>query len=45
MGELTKVISIDGRIIGDGSPQSGEITSQIRTAFRKLTDTLGVSLP
>jgi hypothetical protein len=44
MGEITKVVCIDGRNIGDGS-YKGEITSQIRIAFRKLTDTIGVPLP
>jgi branched-subunit amino acid aminotransferase/4-amino-4-deoxychorismate lyase len=44
MGEITKVICIDGRNIGDGS-YKGEITSKIRIAFRKLTDTIGVPLP
>eukprot|EP00596_Hydrurales_sp_CCMP1899_P002273 CAMPEP_0119034200 /NCGR_PEP_ID=MMETSP1177-20130426/1215_1 /TAXON_ID=2985 /ORGANISM="Ochromonas sp, Strain CCMP1899" /LENGTH=505 /DNA_ID=CAMNT_0006991479 /DNA_START=370 /DNA_END=1887 /DNA_ORIENTATION=+ len=44
MGEITKVVCIDGRNIGDGS-YKGEITSKIRIAFRELTDTIGVPFP
>eukprot|EP00051_Salpingoeca_urceolata_P029203 m.489231 g.489231 ORF g.489231 m.489231 type:complete len:569 (+) comp26517_c0_seq1:88-1794(+) len=36
MGELTPVVEIDGRSIGDGKP--GPVTAKIMEAFRALTD-------
>jgi len=43
MGELTPVLSIDGRQIGDGT--SGRVTEEIRNHYRKLTETEGVRIP
>lgn len=39
MGELTPVVEIDGRIIGDGA--RGPITERLQKAFRLLTEEEG----
>ncbi|KAI4369405.1 hypothetical protein MLD38_017847 [Melastoma candidum] len=43
MGELSPVVKIDGRIIGDG--KVGPVTRQLQAAYKKLTDTSGVPIP
>lgn len=44
MGEITPVVMIDGRSIGEvGIP--GIITSLIQAEYRKLTETMGTPLP
>lgn len=43
MGELSPVVKIDGRVIGDGVV--GPITLQLQNAFKKLTDDSGVPIP
>lgn len=43
MGELTPVVDIDGRKIGDG--KVGPVTQRIQEAYRGLTDSLGELLP
>ncbi len=39
MGELTPVVELDGRVIGDGS--MGEITQKLRRAFEEKTKEMG----
>ncbi|KVH98241.1 Aminotransferase, class IV [Cynara cardunculus var. scolymus] len=41
MGELSPVLKIDGRVIGDGTV--GPITKRLQNSFNKLTEGLGVS--
>ena len=41
--EVVPVNKVDGRLIGDGSV--GEITNQIRAAFKKTTTTEGIKVP
>ncbi|XP_023545463.1 branched-chain-amino-acid aminotransferase-like protein 2 isoform X1 [Cucurbita pepo subsp. pepo] len=43
MGELTPVVKIDGRVIGDG--QVGPVTRRLQNAYRKLTEESGVPIP
>ncbi len=43
MGELTPVLKIDGRQIGNGKP--GELTRQIQGYYRQLTESEGVRIP
>ncbi|KAL7616844.1 hypothetical protein Lser_V15G00943 [Lactuca serriola] len=45
MGELSPVVRIDGRVIGDG--RVGAITRRLQTSFKKLTteEELGVPIP
>jgi branched-chain amino acid aminotransferase group I len=43
MGELTPVLELDGRRIGDGVP--GPVTRRLQGWFRELTATLGVPIP
>jgi len=43
MGELTPVVMIDGREIGDG--KIGPVTRQIQNAYKVLTEGLGVPIP
>eukprot|EP00249_Psilotum_nudum_P011512 c23217_g1_i1 orf=332-2188(-) len=43
MGELTPVVDIDGRMIGDG--QIGPITKQMQYAYSALVESKGVLLP
>ncbi|KAI3737245.1 hypothetical protein L2E82_27242 [Cichorium intybus] len=43
MGELSPVMRIDGRVIGDGSV--GPITKRLQNSFKKLTQGLGVPIP
>lgn len=43
MGELTPVVKVDGRVIGDG--RVGPVTQQLQTAYRKLTEDSGVPIP
>lgn len=43
MGELSPVIKIDGRIIGDG--QVGPVTRKLQQAYGKLTADTGVPIP
>jgi len=43
MGELTPVVDVDGRRIGDG--KVGPFTVKIQRAYRALTDKLGEPLP
>lgn len=42
MGELAPVIRVDGRVIGSGRP--GPMTVRLSQLFRRLTETLGVSV-
>ncbi|KAF7078751.1 hypothetical protein CFC21_083133 [Triticum aestivum] len=43
MGEITPVVMIDGREIGDG--KIGLVTRQIQSAYKVLTAGLGVTIP
>ncbi|MQL72406.1 hypothetical protein Taro_004738 [Colocasia esculenta] len=43
MGELTPVVMIDGRVIGDG--QVGPITKRVQNAYKLLTAESGVPIP
>jgi branched-subunit amino acid aminotransferase/4-amino-4-deoxychorismate lyase len=43
MGELSPVVEIDGRCIGDGRP--GPVTARIASAYRRLTETEGTPIP
>ncbi|CAL9136975.1 unnamed protein product [Musa textilis] len=43
MGELTPVMMIDGRVIGNG--EVGPITRRIQNAYKTLTTELGVPIP
>uniref|UniRef100_K7LJM5 Branched-chain-amino-acid aminotransferase-like protein 1 n=1 Tax=Glycine max TaxID=3847 RepID=K7LJM5_SOYBN len=42
MGELSPVVKVDGRIIGNG--KVGPVTRQLQAAYRKLTEQLGVPI-
>ncbi|CAI9102283.1 OLC1v1000528C4 [Oldenlandia corymbosa var. corymbosa] len=43
MGELSPVIKIDGRVVGDG--QVGPVTQRLQKAYKKLTEASGVPIP
>ncbi|KDP23546.1 hypothetical protein JCGZ_23379 [Jatropha curcas] len=43
MGELTPVVKIDGREVGDG--QVGPVTHRLQKAYKKLTEEAGVPIP
>ncbi|GAB4855514.1 hypothetical protein Ancab_024133 [Ancistrocladus abbreviatus] len=43
MGELSPVVKIDGRIVGDG--QVGPVTRRLQGAYKKLTEASGVPIP
>ena len=43
MGELSPVLEIDGRVIGNG--KQGELTTRIQSLYRAMTDSLGVTIP
>ncbi|XP_073141850.1 branched-chain-amino-acid aminotransferase-like protein 1 [Henckelia pumila] len=43
MGELTPVIQIDGRTVGDG--EVGPVTQRLQNAYKKLTADSGVPIP
>ncbi len=43
MGELTPVLKIDGRQIGNG--EAGDITTSVQRLYRKLTESQGVPIP
>ncbi|KAL0642796.1 hypothetical protein Bca4012_041086 [Brassica carinata] len=43
MGELSPVVKIDGRVIGEG--EVGPVTRKLQSAYKKLTDDSGVSIP
>ncbi|KAK1370619.1 branched-chain-amino-acid aminotransferase-like protein 1 [Heracleum sosnowskyi] len=43
MGELSPVVEIDGRIIGDGCV--GPVTQRLQKAYKDLTSQLGVPIP
>ncbi|KAG5549262.1 hypothetical protein RHGRI_014575 [Rhododendron griersonianum] len=43
MGELSPVVKIDGRVIGDG--HVGPVTRRLQSAFTKLTEESGVRIP
>ncbi|KAH1032043.1 hypothetical protein J1N35_044217 [Gossypium stocksii] len=43
MGELSPVVKIDGRIIGDG--KVGPVTRRLQNAYKKLTEESGVPIP
>ncbi|KAI3927819.1 hypothetical protein MKW98_023420 [Papaver atlanticum] len=43
MGELTPVIMIDGRVVGNG--KVGPITRQVQNAYKNMTAELGVPIP
>ncbi|KAJ4848630.1 hypothetical protein Tsubulata_036278 [Turnera subulata] len=43
MGELTPVVKIDGREVGDG--KVGVVTQRIQNAYKKLTEASGVPIP
>lgn len=43
MGELSPVLELDGRVIGDGN--TGELTQQIQAIFRAKTEKDGEQLP
>ncbi|XVF31291.1 hypothetical protein REPUB_Repub16aG0133300 [Reevesia pubescens] len=43
MGELSPVVKIDGRIIGDG--KVGPVTRRLQNAYKMLTDESGIPIP
>ncbi|GER37263.1 branched-chain amino acid aminotransferase [Striga asiatica] len=43
MGELSPVVKIDGRVIGDG--RVGPVTRQLQNAYKELTAGSGVPIP
>ncbi|KAK7397231.1 hypothetical protein VNO78_18398 [Psophocarpus tetragonolobus] len=43
MGELSPVVKVDGRIIGNG--EVGPITRSLQAAYKKLTEQSGVTIP
>lgn len=43
MGELSPVVKIDGRPVGDG--QVGPVTRHLQNAYKKLTEESGVPIP
>jgi hypothetical protein len=43
MGELSPVVKIDGRVIGEG--KVGPVTRRLQNAYKKLTDGSGVPIP
>ncbi|XP_051146463.1 branched-chain-amino-acid aminotransferase-like protein 1 [Andrographis paniculata] len=43
MGELSPVIKIDGRIVGDG--EVGHVTQKLQNAYKKLRSESGVPIP
>ncbi|KAF3454423.1 hypothetical protein FNV43_RR04870 [Rhamnella rubrinervis] len=43
MGELTPVVKIDGRDVGDG--EVGPVTRRLQNAYKKLTEDSGVPIP
>ncbi|KAL2942226.1 Branched-chain-amino-acid aminotransferase-like protein 2 [Bienertia sinuspersici] len=43
MGELSPVVKIDGRVVGDG--QVGPVTQRLQNSYRKLTEEAGVPIP
>ncbi|XP_074292767.1 branched-chain-amino-acid aminotransferase-like protein 1 [Silene latifolia] len=43
MGELSPVVKIDGRLVGDGNV--GPVTRQLQNAYKKLTEEFGVPIP
>ncbi|XP_062178176.1 branched-chain-amino-acid aminotransferase-like protein 1 [Alnus glutinosa] len=43
MGELTPVVKIDGRIIGNG--QVGPVTLRLQNAYKNLTEESGIPIP
>ncbi|KAK9293315.1 hypothetical protein L1049_021307 [Liquidambar formosana] len=43
MGELSPVVKIDGRIVGNG--QVGPITRRLQASYKNLTDESGVPIP
>jgi branched-subunit amino acid aminotransferase/4-amino-4-deoxychorismate lyase len=43
VGELTPVLEVDGRLIGDGKP--GKVTQQLRGLYAERTSTQGEPLP
>lgn len=43
MGELSPVVKIDGRVIGEG--KAGPVTLHLQNAYKKLTEDLGVPIP
>jgi branched-subunit amino acid aminotransferase/4-amino-4-deoxychorismate lyase len=43
MGELSPVVKIDGRVIGDG--KVGPVTRTLQNAYKKLTEDSGVPIP
>ncbi|KAF3504535.1 hypothetical protein F2Q69_00039772 [Brassica cretica] len=43
MGELSLVVKIDGRVIGEG--EVGPVTRKLQSAYKKLTDDSGVPIP
>lgn len=43
MGELSPVVKIDGRLVGDG--QVGRVTRTLQNVYKKLTEESGVPIP
>ncbi|KAH1195928.1 Branched-chain-amino-acid aminotransferase-like protein 2 [Glycine max] len=43
MGELSPVVKVDGRIIGNG--EVGPVTRRLQAAYKKLTEQSGVPIP
>ncbi|PQQ09185.1 branched-chain-amino-acid aminotransferase-like protein 1 [Prunus yedoensis var. nudiflora] len=43
MGELSPVVKIDGRLVGDG--KVGPVTRRLQNAYKELTETWGVPIP
>ncbi|KAH0856190.1 LOW QUALITY PROTEIN: hypothetical protein HID58_084451 [Brassica napus] len=43
IGELSPVVKIDGRVIGEG--EVGPVTRKLQSAYKKLTDDSGVPIP
>ncbi|OMO99093.1 Aminotransferase, class IV [Corchorus olitorius] len=43
MGELSPVVKIDGRVVGDG--KVGPVTRRLQSVYKKLTEESGVPIP
>ncbi|XP_050384078.1 branched-chain-amino-acid aminotransferase-like protein 1 [Argentina anserina] len=43
MGELSPVVKIDGRLVGDG--KVGPVTRRLQNAYKQLTEEFGVPIP
>ncbi|XP_029128771.1 branched-chain-amino-acid aminotransferase-like protein 2 [Cajanus cajan] len=43
MGELSPVVKVDGRTIGNG--EVGPVTRKLQAAYKKLTEQSGIPIP